>query len=202
MITFPRRATKNSGIIKKTPEEITMQNFHYYQGRFFIRRFCGKSSRSEVVGGWSTDRKKWHHSETWQNSVKAGLLLGGLPKSSGQSGQAYISVSCRTNKQGRSPDVAYLTPELVAQFGNEATFPQSFPLCAEIVSPTDIAENVLLKAQEYLESGGEEVWLVFPESRWVMVITENQGLMFTTGQVVCTQKVLQGFTVAVNDLLA
>ena len=123
-------------------------------------------------------------------------------KSSGQSGQAYISVSCRTNKQGRSPDVAYLTPELVAQFGNEATFPQSFPLCAEIVSPTDIAENVLLKAQEYLESGGEEVWLVFPESRWVMVITENQGLMFTTGQVVCTQKVLQGFTVAVNDLLA
>lgn len=35
------------------------------------------------------------------------------------------------------------------------------------VSSTDLAENVLLKAQEYLESGGEEVWLVFPESKWV-----------------------------------
>jgi Uma2 family endonuclease len=122
--------------------------------------------------------------------------------SSGQGGEVYTDVPCRTNKQGRSPDVAYLTPELVAQFGNNATLPQSFPLCAEIVSPTDIAENVLLKAQEYLESGGEEVWLVFPESRWVMVLTENQGLMFTSGQAVNTQKVLQGFSVSVDDLLA
>jgi hypothetical protein len=55
---------------------------------------------------------------------------------------------------------------------------------------------------EYLESGGEEVWLVFPESRWVMVITENQGLMFTSGQVVSMQKVLKGFSVSVDDLLA
>ena len=123
-------------------------------------------------------------------------------KSLGQEGKIYTDVPCRTNKQGRSPDVAYLTPELVAQFGNEATLPQSFPLCAEIVSPTDIAENVLLKAQEYLESGSEEVWLVFPESRWVMVITENQGLMFTSGQVVSTQKVLKGFSVLLDDLLA
>lgn len=123
-------------------------------------------------------------------------------KSCGQGGETYISAPCRTNKQGRSPDVAYLTPELVAQFGNAATLPQSFPLCAEIVSPTDIAENVLLKAQEYLESGGEEVWLVFPDSRWVMVIIENQGLMFTSGQVVSTQKVLKGFSVSVDDLLA
>ena len=109
---------------------------------------------------------------------------------------------CRTNKQGRSPDVAYLTPELVAQFGNAATLPQSFPLSAEIVSPTDLAENVLLKAQEYLESGGEEVWLVFPESRWVMIMTENQGLMFTSGQMVSTQRILKGFSVPVDELLA
>ena len=137
---------------------------------------------------------------------KIQLRLGGYwedyQKSSGQAGEVYTDVPCRTNKQGRSPDVAYLTPELVAEFGNVATLPQSFPLCAEIVSPTDIAEDVLLKAQEYLESGGEEVWLVFPESRWVMVLTRNQGLMFTSGQVVCTQKVLPGFSVSVDDLLA
>ena len=122
--------------------------------------------------------------------------------SSEQGGKVYTDVPCRTNKQGRSPDVAYLTPELVTQFGNAASLPQSFPLSAEIVSPTDLAENVLLKAQEYLESGGEEVWLVFPESRWVMVMTENQGLMFTSGQVVSTQKVLQDFSVPVDELLA
>jgi Uma2 family endonuclease len=134
--------------------------------------------------------------------LKLGSYWRDYVNSSGQGGKVYTDVPCRTNKQGRSPDVAYLTPELVAQFGNAATLPQSFPLCAEIVSPTDIAENVLLKAQEYLESEGEEVWLVFPDSRWVMVITKNQGLMFTSGQVVSTQNILKGFSVPVDDLLA
>jgi hypothetical protein len=64
----------------------------------------------------------------------------------------------------------------------------------------DKEEN--LKTREYLESGGEEVWLVFPESRWMMVMTEHQGLMFTSGQVVATQRVLKGFSVPVDELLA
>ena len=136
---------------------------------------------------------------------KIQLRLGGYwedyKASSGQGGEVYTDVPCRTNKQGRSPDVAYLTPELVAQFGNAATLPQSFPLSAEIVSSTDLAENVLLKAREYLESGGEEVWLVFPDSRWVIVMTDDRGLMFTSGQVVGTQKVLKGFSVLVDELL-
>jgi Uma2 family endonuclease len=122
--------------------------------------------------------------------------------SSEQGGEVYTDVPCRTLKQGRSPDVAYLTSELVVEFGNAPTLPQSFPLCAEIVSPTDLAENVLLKAQEYLESGGEEVWLVYPESRWIIIMTEAGGLMFNSGQVASTQKVLMGFSVLVDELLA
>jgi Uma2 family endonuclease len=133
--------------------------------------------------------------------LRLGRYWEDYKESSGQGGEVYTDVPCLTNKQGRYPDVAYLTPELAAQFGNVPTLPRSFPLCAEIISPTDLAENVLLKAREYLESGGEEVWLVFPESRWVMVMSENQGLMFTSGQVVSTQKVLQGFSVAVDELL-
>ncbi|MDF5721787.1 MAG: Uma2 family endonuclease [Rhizonema sp. PD37] len=134
--------------------------------------------------------------------LRLGRYWENYKESSGQGGKVYTDVPCRTQKQGRSPDVAYLTPELVAKYGNVPTLPQSFPLCAEIVSPTDIAEEVLLKAQEYLESGGEEVWLVYPESKWVMIITKNQGLMFTSGQVACTQTVLLGFTIAVDELFA
>jgi Uma2 family endonuclease len=122
--------------------------------------------------------------------------------SSGQGGEVYADVPCRTNKQGRRPDVAYLTPELVAQFGELDVLPQSFPLIAEIVSPTDIAEEVFLKAQEYLQSGCEEVWLVFPSSRLVLVMTQSQIVGFTAGEVVSTQRVLQGFSVAVDELLA
>ncbi len=121
--------------------------------------------------------------------------------SNGQSGKVYTDVPCRTNQQGRRPDVAYLTPELVAQFGKADILPQSFPLIAEIVSPTDIAEDLFLKAREYLQSGCEEVWLVFPESRLVLVMTHSQISGFTSGEVVSTQRVLLGFSVAVDELL-
>ena len=119
-----------------------------------------------------------------------------------QGGEVYISSPWRTNQKVRRPDIAYLTPELVAQFGDVPTLPQSFPLVAEIVSPTDIAEDVFLKTQEYLASSCQEVWLVFPESHLVFVVTQNQILGFRAGETVSTQQVLAGFTIAVNELLA
>jgi Uma2 family endonuclease len=157
--------------------------------------------RMELVDGQLVEKNDMtlRHGEI---QLRLGRYWWDYKDSSGQGGEVYTDVPCRTNKQGRSPDVAYLTPELVAQFGNAPTLPQSFPLCAEIVSPTDLAENVLLKAQEYLESGSQEVWLVYPESRWVIVMTDEGGLMFNSGQVVSTQKVLLGFSVPVAELLA
>ncbi|NES86777.1 MAG: Uma2 family endonuclease [Moorea sp. SIO2B7] len=119
-----------------------------------------------------------------------------------QGGEVYTDVPCRTNKQGRFPDVAYLTPELVAEYGHEKVLPQSFPLSAEIVYPTDLAEDVIAKAQEYLESGGEEVWLVFPENSWIIVVTKEVRKVFISGEVISTQIVLPGFSVAVDELLA
>ena len=127
---------------------------------------------------------------------------GDYKDSSGQGGEAYVEVPCRTNRQIRRPDVAYLTPELVAQFGNLATLPQSFPLVAEIVSPTDIAEDVFLKAQEYLEFSCQEVWLVFPESRLIFVMTQDRILTFRSGDTASTQQILLGFSIEVERLLA
>lgn len=121
--------------------------------------------------------------------------------SSQQGGEVYTEVPCRTEKQGRRPDVAYLTPELVAQYGNLEVLPQSFPLSAEIISPTDIAEEAIAKALEYLSSGGEEVWLVFPENRWIIVATSEVRKIFVSGEVASTQKILLGFTVSVDELV-
>jgi len=118
-------------------------------------------------------------------------------------GEVYISVHCRTVGRGRCPDVAYLTSELLAQYGDNFTvLPQSFPLIAEIISPTDAAEEVFTKVREYLKSGCQEIWLVFPESQWILVITNQQQKLFNLGDTVSTQIVLPGFSVAVNELLA
>lgn len=158
------------------------------------------------------DRQEWVNGQllekngmTLKHSKSQGNLYfywRNYKNSSGQGGEVYTEVPCRTNKQGRYPDVAYLTPELVAQFGDAKVLPQSFPLSAEIVSPTDLAEDVIAKAQEYLQSGGEEVWLVFPENRWIIVITQETRQIFISGEVVSTKKVLPGFSIAVDELLS
>ncbi|MBE9125635.1 MULTISPECIES: Uma2 family endonuclease [unclassified Coleofasciculus] len=122
--------------------------------------------------------------------------------SSGQGGDVYTEASCWTGERGRRPDVSYLTPELVEQFGDFTVLSQSFLLIAEVISPTDGAEEVFTKVKEYLQSGCQEVWLLFPESQWVLVITEQRQILFNRGDVVRSQRVLEGFSVAVDDLLA
>ncbi|MDQ2098533.1 MAG: Uma2 family endonuclease [Tychonema bourrellyi B0820] len=138
--------------------------------------------RMELVDGQLVE-KNGMTPKTGKIQSRLSRYWGDYKDSSGQGGETYVEVPCRTNRQIRRPDVAYLTPELVAQFGNIATLPQSFPLIAEIVSPTDIAEDVFLKAQEYLESCCQEVWLVFPESCLIFVMTQNQIFTFRSGDI-------------------
>ncbi len=122
--------------------------------------------------------------------------------SSGQGGEVLTEILCRTNKQGRRPDVAYITSELLPQSGNFTAFSQSFPLIAEVASPEDSGEELFAKAQEYLESGCLEVWLLFPEARLIFVNSGERWLLFNSDEVVQTQRVLPDFSVAVNELLA
>ena len=122
--------------------------------------------------------------------------------SSGQGGEVVTEVLCRTSKHGRRPDVAYITPELLPESGNFTAFSQSFPLIAEVASPEDSAEELFAKAQEYLESGCLEVWLLFPEARLIFVNAGPRWLLFNADEVVNTQTVLPGFSVAVSELLA
>ena len=117
-------------------------------------------------------------------------------------GETYTEAPCRTKKQVRRPDVAYLTPELLTQLGEPKVLPQSFPLIAEIISPTDLAEDVFAKANEYLESGCQEVWLVLPESQWIVILTQQQRCLFTVGEEIRTQVILPGFSITVEQLLA
>ncbi len=127
---------------------------------------------------------------------------GNYLTSSKQGGAIVTEALCRTSKQVRRPDVAYITAELLEQFGEFTTLPQSFPLIGEIASPEDSAEALFAKTKEYLQSGAQEVWLVFPESQWIIVVTQPQQLIFTVSEVVRTQVVLQGFSLSVAELLA
>lgn len=116
-------------------------------------------------------------------------------------GEVCVEVPCGTQKQIRRPDVAYITPELLEQFGDFDTLPQSFPLIAEVASPTDLVEDFFAKAQEYLESGCREVWLILPKGKYIFVVTETQLICFRSGEVAKTQEMLANFTISVDELL-
>lgn len=142
---------------------------------------------------------------TFKHSLAQSKLArywGNYKDSSGQGGEVLTEVLCRTNKQGRRPDVAYITPELLPESGNFTAFSQSFPLIAEVASPEDSAEELFAKAQEYLESGCLEVWLLFPEARLIFVNAGKNWLLFNAGEVASTQNVLSGFSLGVSELLA
>ncbi|MBD1937906.1 Uma2 family endonuclease [Microcoleus sp. FACHB-68] len=135
--------------------------------------------------------------------AKLARYWGNYMISNGEGGEVYTETLCRTRKQARRPDVAYITPEVLQQLGSNFTvLPQSFPLIAEIASPDDSAEELFAKAKEYLESGCLEVWLLFPEAQLIMIHTEQRWLLFNADESVSTQTILQGFNVAVIELLA
>jgi Uma2 family endonuclease len=127
---------------------------------------------------------------------------GNYTLSSGQGGEVYTEAPCRTNIQGRRPDVSYLTSQLLTQYVGVTSLPQSFPLIAEIASPDDSGEGLFAKAREYLESGCQEVWLLYPENLWIIIITQTTHLLLTVGEIASTQTVLQGFSVPVDEILA
>ncbi|MBF2056226.1 MAG: Uma2 family endonuclease [Cyanobacterium sp. T60_A2020_053] len=134
--------------------------------------------------------------------AKLSRLLGNYVIDSQLGGDVYTELPCRTTKQGRRPDVAYLTAELVAISDDNSSLPQSPSLVAEIASPADSAEDLFAKASEYLASGCEEVWLVLPENQRVFIITKEQTLAFNIGDNITTQKVLQGFTISLQNLFS
>ena len=123
--------------------------------------------------------------------------LNYLEKTS-QQGAVYTELPCQTINQGRRPDVCYLTPELAVQYEDASSLPQSPSLIAEIASPNDSAEDLFAKASEYLASQCQEVWLIFPESKRVLIILPEQTLAFSHNDSISTQTVLKGFEISVN----
>lgn len=158
------------------------------------------------------DRTEWVNGELIEKgdmNAKTGRIQARLAYywrnhflTSGQGGEVYTETPCRTVGRVRCPDVAYLVPELVVQHGDFKILPHSFSLIAEIISPSDEAEEVFTKVREYLTSDCQEVWLVFPESQWVLVITSQQQELKTIGETVSTKSVLSGFSVPVSELIA
>jgi Uma2 family endonuclease len=74
-------------------------------------------------------------------------------------------------------------------------------LLIEVASPNDKAEELLIKAYEYLEAGARLVWLVFPALRIVHAYESADSLRrFKLGEELDGGTVLPGFRVPMANL--
>jgi Uma2 family endonuclease len=73
-------------------------------------------------------------------------------------------------------------------------------LVGEVVSPTDWAEDLLQKVEEYFRSGVTVVWVVYPQRQLVYVYTSPTAVRVLTRADVLTTDIVPGFTLPLTSV--
>jgi Uma2 family endonuclease len=93
--------------------------------------------------------------------------------------------------------VSWALPE---QYDAPGKYCQGPPnLAIEVVSEFDRARELQMKVEEYLASGCPEVWVLYPDSRSV-VVTTQRGV--TTHRGMLRSDLMPGLELDLNQLLA
>lgn len=93
-----------------------------------------------------------------QSRVSSGLMQ----KHPG--GVTITECSINTPEGTKVADVAWASEAFIDQWGTVTPFPRAPELCVEIVSPSNSREEMRIKKDLYLESGAQEVWVIYMDS--------------------------------------
>lgn len=103
----------------------------------------------------------------------------------------------------RAPDVAFITKDRLPRPIPERYFPFAPDLAVEVVSPSDVAQDVRRKVIDYLQAGTRLVWVVYPETQTVDVYRPGQDVRVVDVQgVLQGEDVLPGFELLLGELFA
>jgi Uma2 family endonuclease len=102
----------------------------------------------------------------------------------------------------RKPDASFISYERIpADRGHEGHVRIPPALAAEVVSPNDVFQEVVGKAQEYITAGVRLVWVVAPANRLAMVFAPDRSpRLVTADEFLDGEPVLPGFRVRLTDL--
>jgi Uma2 family endonuclease len=107
-----------------------------------------------------------------------------------------------SNGNIRSPDVSYMRGDRLPGGEPPAGFIAGAPdLAIEIISPSENRADMARKVQEYFDSGAEQVWQVFPDTREVVVFTGPDDSRTLRGDdTLAAPDLLPGFSCPVSDI--
>jgi len=103
----------------------------------------------------------------------------------------------------RAPDVAFVQAERVPAEPVRGYFEGAPDLAVEILSPNDLASQVLDKVHQWLEAGCLIVWVVDPEKKTVTVYeAPDRAVTLVEGDELCGGDLLPGLRLPVAELFA
>ena len=104
----------------------------------------------------------------------------------------------------RGPDVYFVRAERIPADGVPEAFWHLAPdLAIEVVSPSESAQDILEKIEDFLAAGTPLVWVAYPTRRIVVAYTADSGAhTYRADDLLTAPDVLPGFSCPVADLFA
>jgi Uma2 family endonuclease len=104
-----------------------------------------------------------------------------------------------TSDTVRNPDVAFVTTAQVEVMDLAVSPLEGAPaLAVEVVSPSNTAEDMAKKTQQYLRAGSHAVWIVYPKLRLVEVRSSGGVRQVREPEVLGEDTLLPGFSVSLT----
>ncbi len=75
----------------------------------------------------------------------------------------------------RIPDVSFVPASRIREINLDERIQGAPALAIEVVSPTDLAEDLTQKVKQYLAAGAKAVWVFYPKTREVQVFRADGG---------------------------
>ena len=102
----------------------------------------------------------------------------------------------------RAPDVSFVAKARVDKVGKmKGYFPGAPDLAVEVVSPDDTASEVKTKVSEYFEAGAKLVWIIYPDTREVVVFrSARESTVLSSQDTLDGGEVIPGFSCTVAEL--
>jgi Uma2 family endonuclease len=98
----------------------------------------------------------------------------------------------------RQPDVSFLSAGRVNVL-DEGCFAGAPELAVEVVSPSNEAEDLDIKINQYLRYGSKEVWVFYPKSRSVLIHRASNQIRKLSDHDTITTDLFPGWSARVAD---
>jgi Uma2 family endonuclease len=142
---------------------------------------------------------KWKHSDVARRANRALLSLEdhGL-------GDVYVEAGYKLSDNPPTwiqPDVSFLRAERVRASKQDGYLTGAPDLAIEIVSPSESARDLKRKVEALLAAGGQQIWVVYPESRRVNVfLRDGTSRIFRASDSLSLPDLLPGWELPVAKL--